>query len=182
MVKNNEVKKTFKRLLKPHIDRLFFPHGVCGQIAYYLQKQGYHGPHTIPRYMVPMSFSAKALSRLERNLELHKIPIDADHEGAFENMLEGIDLVYDGRWNLDRAVFVDMVKAGCEPDTFYLDKDFNNGQYLKLFHFLEDEIRAKHTQVPWAELTVADMKFWCYMFTHAAPASPKSRNNAKQSL
>ena len=178
MQKANEIKKRFKQLLKPHIDKLFFPHGVYGQIAYFLEKKGYYGPHTIPPYIVPLRFSSDASAKLNENSEKHNIPTGSTSKKDIDKLTEGIDLVYDKKWNLEQAVFVDMARSGCEPDTFYLDKDFSNGQYKKFFDFLEEIIRDKHFRDPWEDLAVPDMKFWCYMFTHA-PTTVNQRNHIK---
>ncbi|MCK9228642.1 MAG: hypothetical protein M0P30_12790 [Syntrophorhabdaceae bacterium] len=167
MKKSSEIKKRFKKLLRPHIDKLFFPHGVYGQIVYYLEKQGYYGPHTIPAYIVPLRFSADAVAKLNENSEKHNISTSATRKRDIDKLTEGIDLMYNKRWYLERAIFVDMASSGCEPDTLYVDKDFNNGQYKKFFDFLEEKIRAKHFRDPWEDLAAPDMKFWCYMFTNA---------------
>ena len=178
MNKTNEIKKRFKQLLNPHIDKLFFPHGVYGQVAYLLERKGYYGPHSIPPYIVPLWFSPDASAKLKENSEKHTIPVSAARKEDIDKLTEGIDLVYDTKWNLDRAVFVDMARSGCVPDTFYIDKDFNNGRYRKFFDFLEERIRAKHLRDPWDDLAVPDMKFWCYMLAHV-PTTLSRRNNTR---
>lgn len=178
MQKANEIKKRFKKLLKPHIDRLFFPHGIYGQVAYFLERKGYYGPHTVPPYIVPLRFSSDASAKLNENSKKHDIPVSSTRKDDIDKLTEGIDLVYDKKWNLDRAIFVDMASCGCEPDTFYVDKDFNKGQYREFFDFLEERIRAKHFWDPWDDLSVSDIKFWCYLFVHA-PTTVSHRNHNK---
>lgn len=175
MKKTNEIKKRFKQLLKPRIDKLFFPHGVYGQIAYLLERKGYYGPYTVPPYIVPLRFSLDASAKLNENSEKHNIH-SSNRKEDIDKLTEGIDLVYDRKWNLDPAVFVDMARSGCAPDILYVDKDFNSGKYLNFFDFLEEMIRARHLRDPWDDLTVPDMKFWCYMFTHV-PTIESQRNN-----
>ena len=170
-MKRNKIKKRFSNLLKPRLNGLFFPHGIYGEIVYYLEKDGYYGPHTIPEYVVPAYFSSGALSKLKENSEDHKIAIEAAHDGDLDKLMNGVDLAYGNQWKLPPSVFSDMVSSGCKPDVHYLDKDFNNGQYLELFDFLNDKTRSNHDLTSWEGLETADMKFWCYMFTKAGAIS-----------
>lgn len=168
-MKRNEIKKRFKKLLKPRLNNLFFPHGIYGQIVYYLEKEGYYGPYTIPAYIVPFYFSPEALLKLKENCEKHEILIEAIHPADhFDKLMDGINLAHDNRRGLHPAVFIDMVRSGCKPDVYYLDKDFNNGDYATFFGFLDDAIRKNCTRVSWGDLESADMKFWCHMFANFA--------------
>jgi len=168
-MKKNEIRKLFGKLLKPHLNNLFFPHGIHGQIAYYLEKQGYYGPYTIPAYMVPLCFSSEALSKLKENSDKHGIPIEAAHPAdVLDKLVDGIDLGYGNRSRLSPLTFVDMVSSGCEPDIYYLDRDFNNDEYMRFFDFLDDTILVKHIRTSWTDLGAADMKFWCHMFANCA--------------
>lgn len=176
MKKTSEIKKRFKKLLNPHLNDLFFPHGVNGRVVYYLEKNGYHGPDTIPGYVVPVCFSSEALLKLKDNSEKLNIPVKAAQGEDLDKLVEGIDLTYGTQRKLDPLIFTDMVSSGCKPDVYYLDKGFNNGQYSQFFDFLIDKIWQEYALIPWEDLEPADMKFWCYMFTHA-PTTVSRRNN-----
>lgn len=162
-MKRNEIKKRFNKLLKPHLNKLFFPHGIYGQIVYCLEKDGYFGLYTIPAYMVPVCLSSRALLKLRENSIDQETAIEDVHSDSFGNLVKGINLVQGNRRRLPAAVFIDMVRSGCQPDVYYLDKDFNNGNYVTFFDFLDDAIRKNRTRVSWGDLESTDMKFWCYM-------------------
>ena len=56
--------KRLMHLVKQHIQDkgyVFMPYGTYGMLAYQIDEDGFRGPHRIPDYAVPATFSSRLL-------------------------------------------------------------------------------------------------------------------------
>jgi len=165
-------------LLKPHLDKLFFPDGVYGGTVYYLTEDGFYGPHHIPDYVVPIYFSSEALSKFKQNLEKYNKNLSSISDDDVEKITEGIDLTYGEGWDVAPKIFVDMVKFGCKADTFYFDREFSAHGYDDSFDSLEDGMLEIYDFKEWGDLELEDIEFWCDIIIEAN----ESKETAKHLL
>ena len=157
MANARSTRKALLQQLEPYMYDLFYPSGPLGGTVYYINDQGFYGPHWIPEWIVPLKYTKQALVAFESELEGQKSvqDIDADH---LERIAGKTDL-YDKGCDLDASTFVDMIRNGCEPDTYYFDVD-DSGEYLEMDTFFEDNIRETYSISLWKELQVEDLRFW----------------------
>jgi len=158
------IRNKLKELIKPHLQELYFPDGIYGGTVYSLDEEGFLGPHHIPDYVVPVCFSSEALSKFHQKLAAYKKDIKSIDDSEIESILEGIDLKYGDRWDLEPEKFLEMVEAGCEADRYYLlDSSIGFDEPEDFFYFLEEGIYATYSLEKWSDLELEDVENWCEM-------------------
>jgi len=160
-------KKKLIQLIEQYIQKkgyLFMPNGRYGMEAYLIDEDGFKGPDRIPDYVVPATFSSEAYRAFNERLLSNGIRLqDLDAYSEFaEKLLEGIDTRFGEGWTLKPWDFIEMIRAGCEPEEYYLlppDFDFNHFETL-----LEDALSEGYTETYWDDLDEEDVDYWISLF------------------
>lgn len=150
-------------LVDSHMNRvgsLFMPDGPYGGLVYLVDDDGFQGPHCIPDWVVPASFSKRAYNQITRRLSKMDIRLEELHpdDDRLDKVFHGIDTSYGGSWTLEPYQLLGMLKAGCRPDTLYLlPPDFNYEDFEIL---MEDGIRDGYPLVSWESLSDDEIDHW----------------------
>ena len=154
-------RKILQRLISPYLGELYFPYGVYGGTVYFLDEDGFYESVNIADHVVPRCFSKKALSKFNRKLKKNKKDVNNIRDNEIEDLIKGIDLRYGDGWELEPEDFVDMVKSGCDADTYYLHDDSNGYDYEDFFSWIEENIRECNDFIEWNDLALEDIEDWC---------------------
>lgn len=171
-----KLRNKLAELIKPHLNKLFFPEGIYGGTAYYVEEDGFYGPHYIPDWVVPIYFSFETFLKFEQNLKKYNKQLNSINDDDVEKITKGLDLTFGNGWTLDAEQFIDMVKNECEPDTVYLDREFSADDYDDFFESTENGIIENYAFNEWNELDLEDVDYWCNMLSEA----DETKKNAGQ--
>jgi hypothetical protein len=157
----NITRGKLKNLIKPHLQELYFPDGIYGGAVYYLEEDGFYGPHQIPDYVVPICFSSEALSKFYQKLTSCNKDVNSISDTEIACLTQGIDLTFGEGWDLAPEDFIEMVKSGCKADTYYLnDSSIGIDDYVDFFSFLEEGLFELYPLKKWCDLNLEDIEYW----------------------
>lgn len=121
-----------------------------------------YGPHLIPDYVVPVSFSEAAELEFLDRLNKAGLDINKSDPEILERSCEGIDLTFGEGWNLDPLEFINMLKEGCVADRVYLPGEWDHldlieaaGTYMRDYPFSR-----------WDSLIDEEIDWWIEILKH----------------
>lgn len=146
---------------------MFFPDGPYGGDVYYIEEDGFYGPHALPDYIVPVSFSSSNKKAFLKKIKSKKIILDPKNIEALEEIAMDLNLSYGEGWDLDPHDFVLLLLDGCEPNTLYWKPPGSDFEDFE--DFLEEGIRRNYELIPWSDLEENELQEWRSMLSTNTP-------------